>query len=154
MAFDLTVFPEGMQIQEQHGYIWWRPAATQIGTHAVRLRVRDSPRRTTDQSFDVIVAGENPPPIIHSTPNSQTLVGQSYTYAIIASDPNGDSLTYTIDPTAISRGTQIDASGQVTWNPDRQLELSDRGASRGRSGWDRQPNLHARGQQRERSPKV
>ncbi len=118
VAYDLTVFPDGMQIQEQHGYIWWQPTADQIGTHPVRLRVRDAQGATSYQTFDVTVAGENSAPIIHSTANLQTLIGQPYTYAVLASDPNGDDLTYTISSfTPTSPAPTLTPAGLLTWIP-------------------------------------
>ena len=59
----------------------------------------------------------NEPPTITSTPSTLTIVNQPYTYQVIADDPNGDTLTFSLDvqPT----GMTIDPnSGLINWTPD------------------------------------
>ncbi len=74
----------------------------------------------------------NHPPIITSTPNPIALVGEEYTYQVIASDPDGDDLTYSL--TEKPEGMSIDSeAGLIIWTPtsiqigkhDVSLKVSD-----------------------------
>jgi hypothetical protein len=65
--------------------------------------------------YDPLCLG-NRPPRITSAPPLQTAVGQTYSYAVRASDPDGDMLTYAL--LIAPAGMVIDpASGWISWNP-------------------------------------
>lgn len=58
----------------------------------------------------------NKPPVIGSTPGTTAKVGMVYTYTIIATDPDGDTLTYAL--LAKPDGMTINEStGVVNWTP-------------------------------------
>jgi hypothetical protein len=70
------------------------------------------------------------PPVINSLPNHTTAyVGDTWTYHLIASDPNGDPLSYSIIPS--DSAASVSANGVVTWTPsvtgplDFQVAVSD-----------------------------
>jgi hypothetical protein len=63
----------------------------------------------------VVAGAANDPPQITSIPRGSVRLGSPYFYAIVASDPNGDPLTYQLtDPPA---GMAVDAGGFITWTP-------------------------------------
>src|SRR5205085_1090953 len=69
------------------------------------------------QSFAITVRGVNVPPLISSTPPTKATIGQAYTYAVQASDVNGDPLAFTL--ATAPAGMTIDAtSGLIQWTPD------------------------------------
>jgi RHS repeat-associated protein len=63
-----------------------------------------------------ISMGPNRPPVITSAPVTQVLVGSTYSYAVAATDPDGDSLTWGIQqpPPGL---TFNEFTGQITWSP-------------------------------------
>ena len=63
-----------------------------------------------------LASTQAPSPTITSAPATTVLEGATYSYAVIASDPGGGTLTYSL-PTAPA-GMAIDgASGVITWTP-------------------------------------
>lgn len=58
----------------------------------------------------------NQSPIIGSTPGTTTKVGMVYTYAIIAADPDEDTLTYTLSVKPDGM-TINESTGVVSWTP-------------------------------------
>ena len=66
---------------------------------------------------------ENELPIITSTPITTATVGFVYSYDVNATDPDGDTLTYTLS--VAPSGMNIDyATGIVSWSPS-SLQLGD-----------------------------
>lgn len=58
---------------------------------------------------------QNAPPAITSTPQTSAVVGHPYTYAVAASDPDGDSLQFEL--LAAPAGMRIDDGGRLDWTP-------------------------------------
>jgi hypothetical protein len=58
---------------------------------------------------------QNSAPVITSNADTTAQTGVAYTYTVVASDPDGDSLTYSLDtyPTNMS----ISTAGVITWTP-------------------------------------
>jgi len=92
--------------------------ADQEGTYPIRLVVTDS-KGVASPVSDVMVTATafDHPPVILSTPNLQGSVGQLYTYAVRALDPDaGDVLTYSLPVS--TPGMTIDAAtGLIQWTP-------------------------------------
>ena len=68
--------------------------------------------RTDTQSWSVTV---NTPPAITSTPPDEAAVGQAYVYDIIATDVDGDPLTYELDDRS-SAGAVLNGN-RLEWTP-------------------------------------
>jgi len=116
LAYALPSAPAGMTIDPATGLIQWTPAADQIGSHAVSVRAADPFGAWTTQGFSLTVTVPNRAPSIDSLPPGGATVGALYGYAVAASDPDGDSLTYTLP--AAPAGMTIDpASGLIQWTP-------------------------------------
>jgi RHS repeat-associated protein len=118
LNFELLAAPQGMVIDRQRGLLQWIPTPVQIGQQTVTLAVSDSQGAVTTQQYQIVVAAAtiNNPPKITSTPTFAAPSGQVYRYAVTASDPDGDRLTYQLlkAPT----GMTIDAeTGLLTWTP-------------------------------------
>lgn len=64
--------------------------------------------------FKVLI---NNNPVIDSRPVLEATVGKEYTYQVVASDPDGDNLTYNL--TEGPEGMTVDAQGLITWTPDK-----------------------------------
>ncbi|HEY5665790.1 MAG TPA: putative Ig domain-containing protein, partial [Gammaproteobacteria bacterium] len=120
LTYSLDAQPLGMSINAGSGVISWTPSAGQEGSQSVTVRVSDGNGGVDTQSFSVNVAAAPPPvnsaPTIDSAPVETATEGQAYTYDVNASDPDGDTLTYSLDiPIA---GMTINAStGLIQWTP-------------------------------------
>ncbi|HMA10451.1 MAG TPA: Ig-like domain-containing protein, partial [Steroidobacteraceae bacterium] len=67
-------------------------------------------------AYQFLLAGANSPPGITSTPPTSATAGSLYRYAVTASDPDGDALSFSLD--AGPAGMTIDApTGLVEWTP-------------------------------------
>jgi hypothetical protein len=117
ITFQLGAGPGGMAIDANSGLVTWSPTTTQVGSTHVAITATDSQGAATTQAFDltVVATSTNTPPTITSTPRGLISLAMTYRYAIQASDPDGDPLTYTL-PQAPS-GMSIDAKGLVSWVP-------------------------------------
>ena len=61
-TFSLVEAPAGMTIEPQTGLVQWTPAASDGGSHAVRILVSDAYGGSAEQSFEVLVVLAPPPP--------------------------------------------------------------------------------------------
>ncbi len=116
IVWSLDAAPAGMSVDPQRGAIRWTPAVQQIGAHPVALTVHDSLGALATQSYTVIVHAVNVPPSITSVPPTEAFVGSLYTYQVLATDQEGDRLTFALvnPPT----GMEINAdTGAVRWTP-------------------------------------
>lgn len=72
------------------------PTLGQEGSYNVVLTVQDGQGGEDTQSFSLNVTAENQSPIITGTAITQVTVGQLYSFTPEASDPDNDSLTFSI----------------------------------------------------------
>lgn len=64
---------------------------------------------------DVVTLRVNSPPVLGTPPAAQTaIVGQTVSFTVTASDPDGNSLAFS--PTTIPDGATLSASGQFNWD--------------------------------------
>ncbi len=118
LHYELLQAPAGMTINARTGEIVWTPEAGQLGQQSVIISVSDTTGGASTQGFaiQVLAGAPNFPPVISSGPVLFSTVGQTYVYHLLASDPEGTQLTYSLrrSPT----GMKIDsATGRITWTP-------------------------------------
>jgi RHS repeat-associated protein len=136
----LNVAPDGMTLDEAAERLDFVADASQLGPHAVEVQVIDGRGGYAIQRFELRVysvdAG-NQPPSLSGTPPSPAVVGQLWTYQPEASDPNGDTLSFSLIASPV--GMLIDsASGRVDWTPSAgQIGTHAVGirVDDGRGGW-------------------
>lgn len=116
LVYALPLAPDGMGIDPVTGLITWTPSVVQVGNHSVTVRATDTTALFAEQSFTVVVSAPNRAPTITSTPPAAPKVGQPYTYAVQAADPDGDPLTYAL-PSAPAGMTIDPATGLIQWTP-------------------------------------
>ncbi|CAK7053710.1 MAG: hypothetical protein BACD_02595 [Bacteroides rodentium] len=100
---------------DNNGLFTW--ATPTQGSHEIALAVSDGTAEVS-QTFTLVISDPTPvnnPPVITSTPIEAGATGQAYTYQIEASDPDGDSLTYTLN--TFPEGMTVSASGLIEWTP-------------------------------------
>ena len=126
LTYSLDVKPSGMTIDSATGLISWTPTAE--GDYDVVVKVSDGALEIT-QSFTIVVSEEEGPgytppvtpavnlaPTITSSPITTAIVGVAYIYDVEATDPDGDTLTYSL--TTNPSGMTIDsATGVISWTP-------------------------------------
>ena len=116
LTYSLTTAPAGMTINTSSGLIEWTPTNEQVGDNGVTVKVEDPNGLFDSQDFTVIVANVDYPPEIISQPVTSATEGQLYTYDVEATDPDGDTLTYSL--TTAPAGMTIDpATGLIQWTP-------------------------------------
>jgi hypothetical protein len=116
LTFSLEVMPEGMTIDPATGVITWSPLRAQVGDHPVTVKVTDSKGAFDTQPFTVTVAHINRPPVIAVPTPAPVPPGQRVTITPIASDPDGDALTFSISGLPWSAAFDP-AGGSFSWLP-------------------------------------
>ncbi|MEM8685011.1 MAG: Ig-like domain-containing protein, partial [Pseudomonadota bacterium] len=117
LDYTLRIAPPGMTINNITGIISWQP--TSAGQFPVVVVVDDGFGGEASQSYAVRIefGPANAAPVITSTPTSVVAFGANYQYSVIATDADGDPLTYSLDIAPTGMG--IDASGNISWLADR-----------------------------------
>lgn len=117
LQFSMTQGPSGSSVDANGLFSWTNPV---LGDHQIKLRVNDGMAWVEQHYILRIVDANTPvlnnPPTITSTPTTLGVVNQAYQYQMVATDPDGDHLTYSLvqGPT----GATFDANGLFTWaNP-------------------------------------
>ncbi len=113
LSYSLITAPAGMTISSTAGTVRW-PSAV-IGSYPVAIRVSDAAGAIDTQGFTLTVTDINDPPVISSSPSTSGTVGQAYSYAVAATDPENDALSYSLG--SAPSGMSISAGGQVSWTP-------------------------------------
>lgn len=117
LAFSLIDAPSGMSVRANDGKIEWMPAAGQVGSDSVTVRVEDLAGLSNTLTFGIEVVDPSASPLIASIPDQTTLVGESYQYLVVATDPDpGETPVFSLG--AAPDGMLIDpVSGLLNWMP-------------------------------------
>lgn len=114
--FRLVEAPVGMSIHPVDGSILWNPVEDQLGETDVHIEVTDANGATANQSFKLSVSRAGGPPRITSTPPTEVNVGASYLYSVLATDAEGDPLTFRL-LSAPDGATIVESTGEISWTP-------------------------------------
>jgi hypothetical protein len=119
LTFYLMARPLGMVIDHKLGLILWVPKADLRGNHSVIVRVSDG-KVFVEQAFHIEIVTtpvENTAPTITSTAVTEVVLGSTYYYQVMATDPDkGDVLVYSL--VTYPSGMEIDKDdGLITWTP-------------------------------------
>ncbi|MCZ2343882.1 MAG: putative Ig domain-containing protein [Bacteroidales bacterium] len=118
VSFSLTAAPSGMTINATTGLIRWTPAAALIGTTAdVTVLVSDNRGGSQPQSFQVAVTASttNRAPSFTFTPKQYAVSGSTFTDLAVASDPDGDPITYSVTSGGDLGFTVNPTTGAISW---------------------------------------
>ncbi|WGO96915.1 choice-of-anchor A family protein [Saccharophagus degradans] len=124
LAYGLQFAPSGVGICTMSGYVIWS-TNVEPGVYPMIATVQDTHGAVSSEMFVVTVYAPqtNSPPVIYSSPSLTVEAGSGYLYSVVAQDPDGDEITYSLGmaPT----GMQIsETEGGLFWQP----EISDVGA--------------------------
>ncbi|MCG8313491.1 MAG: putative Ig domain-containing protein [Pseudomonadales bacterium] len=114
LQYSLLVAPQGMTISTS-GLVTWTPGFSNVGDHAVTIQVTDG-NAQSEQTYTLTIAAlPNDPPQINSSPLTTIQVETSYEYQVLATDPEGDDLTFAL--TQAPAGMSMSSAGLVSWTP-------------------------------------
>ncbi len=123
LAFAIDRGPEGATIDGE--VLSWSPTEANIGTNLFQVTVTDdgSPPLTDTTSFLATVTPHpNRAPVAESVDDVETWVGATLTLALAATDPDGDTLSWS-SPDPLPGNATLDPSGVFRFVP----RWSDRG---------------------------
>jgi len=126
LGFSIKNKPSWASFSTTTGTLTGTPGAGNVGTFAnIVIGVSDGTSQVSLPAFSITVsAAPNGAPTIGGTPSTSGRVGTPYTFQPTASDPNGDTLTYSISgkPAWASFST---TTGALTGTPGAQGTYSN-----------------------------
>jgi hypothetical protein len=98
LSFSIDGLPGWASFDSSTGNLSGAPSNADEGSHSgIRISVSDGIDSATLVAFSItVVAAANQPPSISGTPSTQVTIGSEYDFTPIASDPDGDLVTFTI----------------------------------------------------------
>lgn len=117
LTYSFINSPNGMVIDSISGKVEWNVSQSDFGYHLVQVTVSDG-NKSAQQAYNLnVISPNNTAPTIISTPRLEITTEQLYSYQVIATDPEGDSITYEL--ISAPTGMLIDSqSGLVSWSTD------------------------------------
>ncbi len=116
LAWTLASAPQGMSIDPWTGLLLWTPGESQLGPQTVTVEASDPYLASAQRTFTVLVSCVNLPPAILSRPPTSAVAEQAYLYAVRASDPENDPLSFQLE--SAPTGMTIDpVTGLIRWTP-------------------------------------
>ena len=122
LTFTLTSAPDGMTVSSM-GLIQWTPENL-VTTAQVEVQVADGGESgvlPVTQSWTITVAQVNDAPEIASDAITSATEDEAYTYAVVATDIDGDSLSFSLD--VAPQGMVISTDGVITWTPANGVDI-------------------------------
>lgn len=120
LAYGASGLPSGAIFDPQTRAFRWAPNYSQSGTYNVMFVVSDG--QVTDSETVRITVNDRPappnsPPVLNINETYSVDEGQTLTFTVSASDPDGNPLTYTAS--GLPSGARFDSSTRVfSWTPD------------------------------------
>jgi MBG domain/Putative Ig domain/Bacterial Ig domain len=110
--------PTGATLDINSGAFSWIPDYTQAGNYSVVFTATDNgtPPMSASETITITVGNVNRPPVLEPIGNRTVNEGQILTISIKATDPDGDSLTYSASNLPL--GASFEPRAQTfTWTP-------------------------------------
>jgi RHS repeat-associated protein len=123
LVYGATNLPEGATLVPETGAFSWIPTFDQSGSYQVTFSVSDGKLLAERQALIEVIDVNRAPSIVTATiPNGR--VDQTYRAQVVAQDPDGDILDYSITDTT-APVTIDNTTGQLSWD---KPSISDIGA--------------------------
>jgi hypothetical protein len=118
LTFSITNSPSWATFSTTTGRLQGTPTAANVGTYSnISIRVTDGQASAQLPAFAVVVSGtSNRAPVISGTPATSVTVGTAYSFQPTASDPDGNTLTFSIT-NAPSWATFSTTTGRLQGTP-------------------------------------
>ncbi|NEZ66600.1 tandem-95 repeat protein [Leptolyngbyaceae cyanobacterium CCMR0082] len=115
IRYQLLEGPAGMTVDEATGLLTWAPALADVGSYQVKVVALDPLDLGATQTFTLTVGDGNQQPNLNNRPDTNALVGQTYSFDLDVTDPDGDAVTYTLEDGP--EGMTLDNLGRLRWTP-------------------------------------
>ena len=134
LSFSISNKPSWASLSATTGRLSGTPSIAQAGMYeSIQISVSDGMLTRALPSFEIEVEVANRPPVISGSPATSIVEGQSYSFIPTASDPDGDSLTFSVSnrppwaafSTATGRLSGTPDAGAVGDYPNIQIRVSD-----------------------------
>jgi len=97
LTFSITNKPVWATFSSSTGRLAGTPSSTQAGTYSgITISVSDGSQGASLAPFAITVQSTNRPPTISGSPTTSATAGQAYAFQPSASDPDGNTLTFSI----------------------------------------------------------
>jgi hypothetical protein len=118
LSYTISNKPSWASFNSVSGRLSGTPGDTHVGTTSnIVISVSDGTLSASLTAFSVTVnARPNRAPTISGAPTTTATVGTSYAFSPAASDPDGDSLTWSISGKPAGAAFSV-ATGALTWTP-------------------------------------
>jgi len=126
----VTPLPDGMAFDENSHTVSWTPQQSDItpdlwgkgpGKYLFGMTITNVYGKSVTRYFWIKVIDLNKPPTITPNPVTEAFVGEPYIYEVIAMDPEGDPLTFSLNTNP--EGMSIDShTGVISWTPGSEDE--------------------------------
>ena len=122
LTFSILNKPTWTSFDTGTGSLSGQPGATDVGSYSgIVISVTDGIDTTNGNAFEIIVDPEsapitNTPPTLSGTPPTSVKSGERYSFLPVASDPDGDTLVFSIDNQPIWAQFN-DQTGELSGNP-------------------------------------
>ena len=129
LTFSLVGAPGNMTIVPVTGAVTWTPAAA--GNQAVTVVVTDGAAESGSKSFTIVVSIANQAPVLAPISDATITAGETYSYTVVATDPEGDALTYSLTTNPSTNMAINPTTGVISWTStatgsyDVTVEVSD-----------------------------
>ena len=98
LSFSIENRPSWASFNTANGALTGTPQASNVGSYSnIRISVSDGEATTRGPAFSISVVAANRAPTLGGTPAATVRVGQSYAFQPTASDPDGDSLSFSVE---------------------------------------------------------
>jgi PKD repeat protein len=115
LSYSTSALPSGAQFNPTTRVFTWTPGVTQSGSYPVTFTVSDG-LLTDSEQITISVGNVNRAPELTAIGNKNVNEGQLLQFTVTATDPDGDSLTYSTS--ALPSGAQFDPATKIfTWTP-------------------------------------
>jgi hypothetical protein len=117
LTYSITNKPSWASFSTSTGRLSGTPGEDHVGTTSgIVITVSDGTLSASLPAFSITVARANRAPTISGTPATTATVGATYSFKPTASDPDGDTLSWSITGKP-STATFSTATGELTWTP-------------------------------------
>ena len=124
LSYSLITAPVTMQIDSLTGIISWATTLIDLGTQSIKIEASDGKGGVATQTYSLQINDNSNPvpnnlPVITSQP-SQAYAESEYLYQVIATDSDGDVLSYALIQGPVDM--TLDAvTGLLRWTPDSSI---------------------------------
>ncbi len=116
LTFRVTTLPTHGTLSGTAPALTYTPSANYHGEDSFAFVASDGVADSVPATVAVTIASINDAPTIKSTPPTTGSTGSAFAYTVIASDADGDALSYSLSTQP--SGASIDVgTGQITWTP-------------------------------------